>query len=321
MADRVKGRRHLVRAADEHAAQAPLSAAVGIARRRADAPPSSPHSERFRAATATLVGLAIGATVFAIALLIYGGGAGPSAKWSSWTPADGGSLGASEIADHVAPFYRISAVDQLDVVTVVNLTNASAASASSSGTGSSGTGSSGALQVAVRTDPSSSAVSLLSGQTIAYDLCGVGGSDCSIGTGKPSADRLLLLRREALELALYTFKYISGTANVVAILPPGRTQQGCTGICPTPNDNTSSAKPVDIALLFVRDELKPWLTQPLSNTFAEQFPPSVSELGLWRQTPEAGLVDQITAHGLFSEHLVQAQAGGSLIVLDPMPPQ
>jgi hypothetical protein len=37
--------------------------------------------------------------------------------------------------------------------------------------------------------------------------------------------------------------------------------------------------------------------------------------------PEAGLVDQITARGLFSEKLVQAQDGSSLLQLSPLPPQ
>jgi hypothetical protein len=47
----------------------------------------------------------------------------------------------------------------------------------------------------------------------------------------------------------------------------------------------------------------------------------VPDLPLWRNTEEAGLVDQITAHGLFTERLVQAQDGSNLIVLDPLPPQ
>jgi hypothetical protein len=319
MAERVS-RRRLVRAAEEHAAEVPMPAALGMARRRAGAPPSSPHSDRFRAATAVLVGLAVGAFAIAIGLLAYGGDAGPAPSWSAWRPPDSGNLGASEIAARIAPFYRISAVDQLDVVTLVNLSSASASATSTAGATSSATSPSGALRVAVRTDPSSSGVSLLSGHTIAYDLCGIGGSSCSIGPGKASADRLLLLRREALELALYTFKYISGTANVVTILPPGTTQQGCVGICPKPSA-AASTKPLDIALLFLRDELKPWLTQPLRDTLALPFPPSGSELRLWRQTPEAGLVDQITAHGLFSERLVHAQDASSLILLDPLPPQ
>jgi hypothetical protein len=281
----------------------------------------SPHAHRFRIAIAALVGIAIGAIAVALVVIASNGSSVDTAtKWSDWSPPDDGVLGAREIANHVAPFYRISSVDQLDVVTVVNLSSASPSSASASGASSSNTTSNSSLQVAVRSDPSSSQVSLLGGKTIAYNLCGIGSSNCTIGAGKPSPDRLLLLRREALELALYTFKYISGIQNVVAILPPGHTVQGCTGICPNPHVR-SAVKPVDIALLFVRDELKPWLTRPLSYTFPERFPPSVPELSLWKQTPEAGLVAQITERGLFSEQLVQTQDGSNLIVLDPQPPQ
>ncbi len=311
-------RPHVVPAADEHAAKASVSGAVGVGRRAGVRPESTPHSHKFRAASAILIGVALGAVVLAIAVLSNGSSPTTSkAAWSDWKPTDDGALGAREIADHLAPTYRISRVDQLDVITVVNLANATAAAAAAA-TGSSASG----LQVAVHFDPSNSQVSLLSGKTIAYNMCGVGGSNCAIGVGQASADRLLLLRREALELALYTFKYESGVQNVVAILPPGHTQQASVLTSKPPASNAKSAtKPVDIAVLFVRDELKPWLNAPLKNTFPEQFPPSVPDLPLWRNTEEAGLVDQITAHGLFTERLVQAQDGSNLIVLDPLPPQ
>ena len=277
-------------------------------------------AHRFRAAIAALVGIAIGAIAVALVVIIGGDNRSTStAKWSSWSPPDSGTLGAREIADHLAPLYRISSVDQLDVVTVVNLSTSSSSSAAATGT-TGGAAAANGLQVAVRPDPSSSQVSLLGGHTIAYNLCGIGSSNCSIATGKASPDRLLLLRREALELALYTFKYIHGVQNVVAILPPGHTVAGCSGICPTPHQKTS-VKAVDIALLFVKAELQPWLDKPISDTFPERFPPEVPELSLWKQTPEAGLVAQITERGLFSEKLVQAQDGSNLIVLDPQPPQ
>jgi hypothetical protein len=308
----------LVRASDEHVADAPLGATTRGGRRSEPTVEPAPHAHKFRAAIATLVGIAIGAVaVTAVVIASGGSSSGSTGQWSSWSPPDNGTQGAREIADHLAPFYRISPVDQLDVVTVVGL---SSTPASTTTTSSSSNSSNGGLQVAVRADPSSSQVSLLGGHTIAYNMCGIGSSNCAISTGKASPDRLLLLRREALELALYTFKYIGGTQNVVAILPPGHTVQGCTGICPNPHTKPS-VKPVDIALLFVRDELKPWLNRPLSDTFPERFPPLVSELSLWKQTPEAGLVAQITERGLFSERLVQAQDGSNLIVLDPQPPQ
>ncbi len=321
MADRIEEPRPLVRASEEHAADPPLSAKVGMALRRRDATSEpSPHSRKFRVATATLVGLAVGAIVIAVALAGGNSKTATPAAWSNWAPPDSGNLGARDIADHVAPFYRLSAADQLAVVTVINLTNASAASAASSGSGT-GTGSAAnsGLQVAVKPDPTSSAVSLLSGTTIGYNLCGIGGANCAIGIGQPSTDRLLLLRREALELALYTFKYDHGVDNVVAILPPGQMQTtGTLTTTPPPLRKSSSAKPVDVAVLFVRPELQPWLSQPLTDTLPEQFPPSVAEMAT---APEAGLVDQITARGLFSEKMVQAQDGSNLIVLDPLPPQ
>jgi hypothetical protein len=284
----------------------------------------SPHASRFRFFTALLVGLGIGALIIAGALAESGRKhpAPSSEQWSQWSPSDSGTLGARDIASYVAPFYRLSATSQLAIVTVVNLESsaAAAAQAEAEASGSATSTPSSGLQVAVRPSPTSSAVSLLSGNTIAYNLCGQSpANNCAIA-GQPSSNRLLLLRREALELALYTFKYISGTQNVVAILPPGRTEETSTSTLskrlPT-SDATATSKPVDIAVLFERQELQPLLTHPLSASLPEAIPPTVAEMP---KAPEAGLVDQATARGLFSEQLQQAQDGSSLIVLDPLPP-
>jgi hypothetical protein len=221
--------------------------------------------------------------------------------WSVFSPSDTGLSGAQEIADYVAPYYRASASDQLAVVTAVNLNNAN-----------------NPLQVAVPASGNSGGlVPLPSSSTIVYNMCGTGSTNCSIGVGQPSAARLLLLRREALELALYTFKYLDNVDSVVTILPPGHTVQGCTGICPKPQTNTTT-KPLDVALAFDRNELKPWLNRPLHTTLPETLPPTVPEM---QNAPEAELVSIITAHGLFSERTEQAQDGSTVIVLSPLPPQ
>ena len=47
------------------------------------------------------------------------------------------------------------------------------------------------------------------GKTEMYSFCGLG-THCSIATGQPSQTRGQLVRREALETALYTFKYMLG---------------------------------------------------------------------------------------------------------------
>ncbi|MGI8507209.1 MAG: hypothetical protein ACR2MK_10510 [Solirubrobacteraceae bacterium] len=312
-------RRLFAPSADEHAVGTTLPKASAGARRRFARSSSSPHTHKFRTATAVLVGFAVGAIVIAVAVAIGGRRTQASVPWSSWSPPDSGTLGARDIADHVAPYYRISAVDQLAVVTVVNLESAAAANATAqaaaNGTSSSPTS---GLQVAVKASPTSSAVSLLGGNTIAYNLCGIGGKSCAIGVGTPSTNRLLLLRREALELALYTLKYIGGIQNVVAILPPGHTQPTSTLTKHPPASGASTAQPLDVAVLFVRQELQPLLDQPLADSLPEQFPPTVAQMP---SAPEAGLVDQITARGLFSEQLQQAQDGSALIVLNPLPPQ
>jgi hypothetical protein len=282
--------------------------------------PSSPHAHRFKIASGILVGLAVGALLIAVALAAGGRRISPqTAPWSAWSPPESGALGARDIADHVAPLYRISGVDQLAVVTVVNLESAAAqaAAAAAAANGTTASPSSG-LQVAIKENPASGQVSLLGGNTIAFNLCGIGGKNCAIGVGTPSTNRLLLLRREALELALYTFRYVGGVNNVVAILPPGHTAQASRLSKSPPTKNATTSTPLDVAILFERQEVGPLLAQPLHFTLPEQFPPTVAAMP---SAPEAGLVDQVTGRGLFSEQLQQTQDGSSLIVLNPLPPQ
>ena len=61
-------------------------------------------------------------------------------------------------------------------------------------------------------------------KTAMYILCG-DGPNCTINEGKPSDARGKVLRREALELALYTFRYVDDTDSVVAFFPPGKGQE------------------------------------------------------------------------------------------------
>lgn len=295
----------VVKASDEHAAEARLPSAVTAVRPRAASRAALPHSHKFRAATLALLGVAIAALAGAVVIAAGGRGQTRTAgSWSAWSPADNGLQGAQEIADYLAPYYRATPAQQLAVVTAVNLNNGS-----------------NPLQVAIPSSGTSatsgSMVPLPSSSTIVYNLCGVGSKDCSIAVGAPSPNRLLLLRREGLELALYTFKYIAGINTVVAILPPGHTVQGCTGICSKPQEKTIT-KPLDVALAFDRAELSPWLSRPLRTTLPEALPPTVSQI---QNAPEAELVSILTAHGLFSEHPEQAQDGSTVLALSPMAPQ
>jgi hypothetical protein len=272
----------------------------------------SPHSHKFLAVTATLIGVALGALAVAAAVLLNGSSNTSAAAWSPWSPPDQGLTGEREIAAEVAPFYRATPASQLVVVTVQNI-SASTASASASATSSSNSG----LQLALR-DPSSGSLSGISGNSAIYNLCGLGPS-CAINAGTASSGRMLLLRREALELALYTLKYINGIQNVVAILPPARTTATArlTSKPPLPG-KTAASSTVDFAVVFQKDGLQRYLTRPLNQTLPEQLPPSVDQM---QSAPEAELVSVLTGEALFQQQLIQAQDGSNVLVLSPVPPQ
>jgi hypothetical protein len=304
VAEGVNDETRLVSASDDHTADARLPAAatsgVGDGSKRRS---GSPHSLRFLAVTAALAGIAIGAIGVAIAILVSDKSPGPQAKWSSFSPPDNGVAGERDIANAVAPLYRATSASQLAVVTVQNF--------SDTGTGT---------QVALRS-PNDGTLSALGGTTAVFNLCGLG-PNCAISTGKASADRLLLLRREALELSLYTFKYVHGVQNVVSILPPGHavtvTTAKLTAKPPDKAGSKSKTAPLYMAVAFQRRSLQPFLNRPLSDTLPEQIPPTPTTIGA---APEAELVSVLTAQALFKRQVIQAQDGSNVLVLDPLPPQ
>jgi hypothetical protein len=272
---------------------------------------ATPHAGKFRLAFGMLCGIATAAVVVAVLVIAnhtsnHSSGDG-SPAWSEWSPSTTGTTGAQEIADYLAPFYRFSTAQQLDVITPIALTSATAA----------GTTTGQGLTVAVDTasassTSSSSSLSLLTGSTVAYNVCGLGASGCDLA-GTPSTSRMLLLRREALELALYTFRYLSTADNVLVVLPPSHTATKVgSGVTP--------AKSVIVAVLFVRAELKPLLSTPIDTTLAPD-PPDLAQLASWSKSDEAGLVDEATARDLFSEQVEAQQEGGRLLVLTPLAPQ
>ena len=299
MADGVNERKPIARAVDD-AAETPLPRAAGFARSGYAGRDPSPHSHKFLIATVTLSVIAIAAIAVALSVLLSPSSHQTVAAWSAWSPPDSGAAGERDIANEISPLYRASPASQLAVVTVHNL--------SDSGT---------STEIALR-DPTSGSLSAISGTSAVYTMCGLGPS-CAISTGTASQARLLLLRREALELALYTFKYIAGVDNVVAILPPGTTQQTSrlTSTPPAPG-KTTKAVPVNLAVVFQKQGLQHFLSQPLRDTLPEQLPPTVNEMS---SAPEAELVSVITGQALFTQQLIQDQDGSSVLVLNPAPPQ
>ena len=114
--------------------------------------------------------------------------------WSAWQPASNGVDPAQQIAGARRAAYRLD--DGKQIVQV---------------TGGPPTLEGQPLMLGVVRSGQTPAA--LEGNSVLYQLCG-DGTDCSIKAGKASTERGLLLRREALELALYTFRYVGGANQV-----------------------------------------------------------------------------------------------------------
>ena len=75
--------------------------------------------------------------------------------------------------------------------------------------------------IAIRSSPTSSTFSRIisTSGNLQEQFCGLGPA-CSIEGGTATAARERLLRREALEVALYTFKFVPSVNAVIAYMPP-----------------------------------------------------------------------------------------------------
>jgi hypothetical protein len=129
---------------------------------------------------------------------------------------------------------------------------------------------------------------------VLFNLCGLG-KDCSIKEGKPTVARSLVLRREALELALYTFRYIKNVDEVVVLLPPA------------PGASASQA------MFYRRGELGASLSRPLRATLPGR-PPAVNRL----TKAEGNFLDRLTAPNLFKFTPREGQDAHVYLVLQPL---
>jgi hypothetical protein len=139
----------------------------------------------------------------------------------------------------------------------------------------------------------SSEETLSAEKAIMYILCGTG-TDCTLPPAASSDADLRLVRREALELALYTMKY-NDVDPVVVLMPPG--PQGSPGG----------------AILFRRDELQSHLDTPLSRTLPTDKPPTATGIG----ELEAATVDYLTLTRKFAYSFQSLQGGAARMVLNP----
>ncbi len=256
----------------EAAPTAPEKRPPAPARRR-------PYRMRFVLLYATLAGV-LGAAIAGVVLLVgTGSGSTSGGPWSTWEPSGGQTSRTNQIAQHISATYRLANGHQLvDVVgkppTVQDVPIRAVAIQGSGGSGD---------KVALIDDKNS----------LMFVLCGRGTS-CAIAEGAPTIERGRLVRREGLELALYTFKYIGSVDHVVEFMPPRK------GAQPT------------YVLYWSRTDLKNELKQPLHDTLTLKTPKA---MGI---TPrETATIDRLTEPHMFKFTLQQAQQGDAILVLAP----
>jgi hypothetical protein len=247
-------------------------------------PPSSaqPHRGRFFVIYGIL-GLALAAGI--VGVVVYAGRSiNPGPAWSSWKPSGGGLGAAKQIAEHVSPGYRLPDGNQLvDVI--------------AKGPAVSSGGQTIPIPFIALRGPKGKVDQIQqvnNSDTFTFSLCGLGQA-CSIATGKPSVARATLVRREILELALYTFKYVHGVKHIVAFMPP-----------------PAGTQPAYVVYLQ-KSDLTTQLKAPLTHTLAPKVPlPAKITAG------EQQRIDGITQPRIYKFGLSQTQQGDAVLVLAPL---
>ncbi|MEN3278875.1 MAG: hypothetical protein V7607_15 [Solirubrobacteraceae bacterium] len=241
-------------------------------------PKASSYSPRFQFMTGALVAVGIAAIVGIAVLIIAPSTKTPEPPWSPWKPTTGGTAGAAQIADHVAPEY----MDGGQQLVRINANNLSFQGIP--------------LAVELQTAREQGGhIQIHDEKGILYQLCGLGlGTTCAIEEGESTSERRLLLRRAALELALYSFHYLKDIKQVVVLTPPPK------GKLPT------------VALYFQRDQVRDEVARPLTSSLASK-PPSVENV---KVSPDTPLVHHKARQYLFTLS-GQGFNNGGLIVLKP----
>jgi hypothetical protein len=276
-------------AVSEPKASPKLEEALVLARREAEA---KVPRHRFGIAyllLAALLGAAVGLSV----VFATGSGSGSGGSWSAWKPSTSGVQGRDEIGKFVGHQYALPSGRQLVGIL------------SEPPVVQSGQQAVPVAAIALRTglpgETANDATVQRANEAWAYVLCGFG-SRCAIAEGQASVTRYDLLRREALELAAYTFKYNGDVQSVLTYMPPGKALN-------------AGGSPTTSMIFLRRSDIKPVLDSPLS----EALPPPKTHLTPGQMSPrELGVVRRFTDAHIYNYEFQALQDGSAAIVLTPV---
>jgi hypothetical protein len=246
------------------------------------------YRSRF-AAFYVVLAIVAGAGVGALLVLVGRGSPAPAPAWSAWEPTGSVERRSAQIADHVGDQYLLPSGNALVAVTYAGPPTVTVDGASFR-----------VPAIAVRPDTTAGRAeaddidTIDASGTIMYTLCGLGKS-CSISEGTPSFERGQLLRREALELALYSFRYLDGIDSTLVLMPPRA-------------DGRAAA-----AVFIERGDVRAELDRPLEETLTARLTPGVGEIG----ADEQSVVDRTTRSRIYQYSYLQAQDGSFVMVLTP----
>ena len=260
---------------------------------RADRARRTAYRSRFAAvyiALAAVVGIAVGSFI----VLAGRESPAPAPPWSAWQPTGSTSARLNQIAFRVSRQYKLPSGKKL-ITPIV-----SPPQVTSPGQSGNSPLTFPVSAIAIRPDTSRGEegdVTFVGADNgVMFELCGDGQS-CSISEGQPSDDRHALLRREALELSLYAFKYVKDLDNVTVFLPPRPDGQ---------------ADPT--AVFLTRADVEGQLAVPLSRTI-EAATPAIGAI----PQREHETIDAITLPRLYTYEPTLSQNGSAILVLTPVP--
>jgi hypothetical protein len=271
--------------ADERAADEALAEAAQPRAKEQPAGPA-PYRGRFGFVWGTLAGTALCVVALGVVLALDSGDSGPplAKNWSSWKPSTSRMFaGADDIATHVGREYKQDSGDQLTAIT-------------------SGPFEVGPTPLRVAVRPSGGELQVLDGADdgVLYLLSGLAPDAATItGSARKTNERLMM--REAVELALYSFRYLDDITMVGIMLPPR------SGAAEHSTDGESTR-----TVFFRPGDLLDKLEVPLSKTLSAE-PPRPKSL----TRDESLKIDSLALRNLFLAQIQQLDSQHTYLVLAP----